>query len=76
MFKWQISLNRHNAGLKFNYCLRFDPCHFSLPSTFNVCSFFIVMLLKMQDKKVELKTIHIYMNKILRKLSKIRRQIE
>jgi hypothetical protein len=22
-------------ALKFNYCLRFDPRHFSLPSTFN-----------------------------------------
>ncbi len=33
MFKLQISLDRHNAGLKFNYCLRFDPHHFSLPST-------------------------------------------
>jgi hypothetical protein len=30
----QISLDRHNAGLNFNYCLRFDPHHFSLPSTF------------------------------------------
>ncbi len=27
--------DRHNAGLKFNYCLRFDPSHFSLPYTFN-----------------------------------------
>jgi hypothetical protein len=34
MFKLQISLDRHNAGLKFNYCLRFDPHHFSLPSTY------------------------------------------
>jgi hypothetical protein len=33
----QISNNfdRHNAGLTFNYCLRFDPPNFSLPSTFN-----------------------------------------
>ncbi len=35
MFKLQISMDRHNSGLKFNYCLRFDPHHFSLPSTFN-----------------------------------------
>jgi hypothetical protein len=32
--KLQINLDRHNAGLKFDYCLRFDPPHFSLPSTF------------------------------------------
>ncbi len=30
----QINLDRHNAGLKYNYCLRFDPPNFSLPSTF------------------------------------------
>jgi hypothetical protein len=44
MFKWQISLDRHNAGLKFNCCLRFDPRNFLLPSTFNnllKTSFFI-----------------------------------
>jgi hypothetical protein len=35
MFKSQISLGCHNAGLKFNYCLRFDPRKFLLPSTFN-----------------------------------------
>jgi hypothetical protein len=29
-------LDRHNAGLKFNYCLRFDPRHFSLLSTCKV----------------------------------------
>jgi hypothetical protein len=28
------SISLDNAGLKFNYCLRFDPHHFSLPSTF------------------------------------------
>jgi hypothetical protein len=36
MFKLQISLDRHNTRLKFNYCLRFDQRHFSLPSTFNI----------------------------------------
>jgi hypothetical protein len=39
MFKLQISLDHHNARLKFNYCLRFDPCHFSLPSTFKANGF-------------------------------------
>jgi hypothetical protein len=37
-FKWQINFDRHNAGLKFNYCLRFDPRHFSLLSTFKIYS--------------------------------------
>ncbi len=35
MFKFKITLDRHNAGLKFNCCLRFGPPNFSLPSTFN-----------------------------------------
>jgi hypothetical protein len=30
-FKLQINFDRHNAGLKFNYCLRFDLPNFSLP---------------------------------------------
>jgi hypothetical protein len=30
----KINFDRHNAGLTFNYCLRFDPPNFSLPSTF------------------------------------------
>ncbi len=34
----QIKLDRHNAGLKFNYCRRFDPPNFSLPSTFKFFS--------------------------------------
>jgi hypothetical protein len=33
-FKLKINFDRHNAGLTFNYCLRFDPPNFSLPSTF------------------------------------------
>ncbi len=33
MFKFHINFDSHNAGLKFNYCLRFDPPNFSLPST-------------------------------------------
>ncbi len=33
-FNLQINFGRHNAGLKFNYCLRFDLPNFSLPSTF------------------------------------------
>jgi hypothetical protein len=33
-FKFKITLDRHNAGLKFNCCLRFGPPNFSLPSTF------------------------------------------
>jgi hypothetical protein len=33
-FKLQINFDRHNAGLKFIYCLRFDLPNFSLPSTF------------------------------------------
>jgi hypothetical protein len=36
MFKLQINFDHHNAGLKFNNCLRFDPRHFSLLSTFNL----------------------------------------
>jgi hypothetical protein len=32
--KLQINFDCHNAGLTFNYCLRFDPPNFSLPSTF------------------------------------------
>ncbi len=35
-FKLQINFDRHNARLKFNYCLRFGLPNFSLPSTFNV----------------------------------------
>jgi hypothetical protein len=35
-FKFHINFDRHNAGLKFNYCLRFDPPNFSLPSTLKV----------------------------------------
>jgi hypothetical protein len=34
-FKFKITLDRHNARLKLNYCLLPDPLHFSLPSTFN-----------------------------------------
>jgi hypothetical protein len=33
MFKLQINFDRHNAGLKFSYFLRFDLPNFSLPST-------------------------------------------
>jgi hypothetical protein len=33
-FKFKITLDRHNAGLKFNCCLSFGPPNFSLPSTF------------------------------------------
>jgi hypothetical protein len=36
MFKLQINLDRHNAGLKFSYFLRFDLPNFSLPSTFKM----------------------------------------
>jgi hypothetical protein len=32
--KLQINFDRHNAGLTFNYCLRFDPPNYSFPSTF------------------------------------------
>jgi hypothetical protein len=40
-------LHRHNAGLKFSYCLRFDLPNFSLPSTFkcfltSVCQLFLL----------------------------------
>jgi hypothetical protein len=34
-FRFKITPDRHNAGLKFNCCLRFGPPNFSLPSTFN-----------------------------------------
>jgi hypothetical protein len=36
MFKLQITLDRHNARQKLNYCLLSDPPLFSLPSTFKV----------------------------------------
>jgi hypothetical protein len=36
MFKFNITLDRHNAGQKFNCCLRFDLPNLSLPSTFNL----------------------------------------
>jgi hypothetical protein len=38
----QIAMNfdRHNAGLKFNYCHRFDPRHFSLLSTLSKGCYF------------------------------------
>jgi hypothetical protein len=38
MFKFKITPDRHNAGLKFNGCLPFDLPNFSLPSTFKVRS--------------------------------------
>jgi hypothetical protein len=34
-FKFEITLDRHNARLKLIYCFLPDPLHFSLPSTFN-----------------------------------------
>ncbi len=36
-FKFQITLDRHNARLKLNYCLLPDPPNFSLLSTFKLC---------------------------------------
>jgi hypothetical protein len=36
MFKFKITLDRHNAGQKFIGCLPFDLPNFSLPSTFKV----------------------------------------
>ncbi len=35
MFKFKITLDRHNARQKLTYCLLPDPQPFSLPSTFN-----------------------------------------
>jgi hypothetical protein len=33
-FKWQITLDRHNAIPRLNYYVLPDPSNFSLPSTF------------------------------------------
>jgi hypothetical protein len=41
MFKFKITLDRHNAGQKLNYCVHPDPPLFSLPSTFNVQNFML-----------------------------------
>ncbi len=39
-FKFKLTLDRRNAGLKLIYCLLPDPPRFSLPSTFNTYRFF------------------------------------
>jgi hypothetical protein len=36
-FKFYVTLDHHNPGLKLNYCLLPVPPNYSLPSTFVVC---------------------------------------
>jgi hypothetical protein len=44
MFKLQITLDRHNARQKLNYCLLPEPPNFSLLSTFKDDSTVILLL--------------------------------